>query len=186
VEWSRARAHWKGEFTRRWTQVDPERERSGPANFVSKNSSGSAKVFFANTRLLAPERTEVVEASAANATLRLDLDLHYAWAVGREDTLNPDAVADLANGVGASNTIIVAANTDALEELNSLFLTLDDADVNAQRVAGPEVREVAAHFALLDLLHDVHRSLTLSLACPTTQSPNNLSKTITAAARTDR
>lgn len=95
------------------------------------------------TGLLAAKIPEVVQTRLANMAARDDLDLLNTRRVRREDSLYADSVGDLPNGEGCSNASTGASNDDALKNLDTLFLTLTDAEVNLDGVACAEFWNVA-------------------------------------------
>jgi len=58
--------------------------------------------------------------------------------VDRERALDADAEADLSHGEGLVNARSLAANDDALEDLDALAHAFDDADVDLYGVTGAE------------------------------------------------
>ena len=58
------------------------------------------------------------------------------------DTLDAHTEADLADREGLTNTVTLATDDDALENLDPRARALDDVDVNLHVVTGAEVRNV--------------------------------------------
>ena len=56
----------------------------------------------------------------------------------REDALDTDAVGDLANGKRGANPAPTLRDADTFERLESFLVTLADADVDAEGIAGAE------------------------------------------------
>ena len=54
-----------------------------------------------------------------------------------EGTLNTNAEGNLADGEGLANACTLAANDEALEDLDTVVLTFNDLNVNVQGVTGP-------------------------------------------------
>ena len=55
-----------------------------------------------------------------------------------EGTLNTNAEGNLADGEGLANACTLAANDEALEDLDTVVLTFNDLNVNVQGVTGAE------------------------------------------------
>src|SRR5271154_1443142 len=70
----------------------------------------------------------------------------------REDSLDADAVRNLAHGKRRAIGAAVHFDHDAFEGLDALLLAFDDLDVNANRVADTEFRQVLAQAPLFELL----------------------------------
>src|SRR5437868_6863921 len=100
-------------------------------------------LLFLDSSRLAGEMTEIVELRATDASAANDLNLGEHRAVDREDALDADAVGDLPHGEALAHTTPSTRNADALEGLNTLLLTFLDANVDAQRIAGAEGRNIA-------------------------------------------
>src|SRR5262245_55018883 len=78
---------------------------------------------------------QVVELGAADITHGDRLDRLHDRAVHRERALDADAEADLADGERLAQSVALAADHHALEDLDALAGALDDADVHLHRVA---------------------------------------------------
>src|SRR6478735_8122454 len=117
---------------------------------------GRGVALLLDLRGLAAEVTEVVQLRATHVAAGHDLDLLDDRGVDREGALDADAEADLANGEGLADTVALAADGDALEDLDAGARALDDLDVDLQRVAGTEVRDVAAKGGCVDRVKSVH------------------------------
>ena len=98
---------------------------------------------------------EIVQLGATHLTACHDFDLVDARRVHREGTLDAHGVRHLADGERLADAAVLAADAYALEDLNTLFLALDDLDVNAQRIARLEVGDVATELLRLDCIDDV-------------------------------
>ena len=59
-----------------------------------------------------------------------------------EGTLNTNAEGNLADGEGLANACTLAANNEALEDLDTVVLTFNDLNVNVQGVTGAECGDV--------------------------------------------
>ena len=71
----------------------------------------------------------------------------------RRSTPTPDAIRRTVNVADARP---LTADDYALEHLNALTRTLDDACMNADRVAGCKLRNIGAKLLLLQDLDDIH------------------------------
>ena len=94
--------------------------------------------------LLAGETAEIVEASPTNFADAVDGDLVDERRVHREDTLDTDAIGDLADGEALANTFALDLDNYALEDLNTLLVTLLDLVGDGNRVARLERRQLDA------------------------------------------
>src|SRR5262249_26144490 len=72
-----------------------------------------------------------------------------------ERPLDANAIADLAHEDGIANTGAVAAEGDALEDLNALLAALDDLHVDAQRIAAAERGDIGLLLGRLNLAADI-------------------------------
>src|SRR3954454_23020056 len=93
---------------------------------------------------LAAQLTEVVQLRPADVAAGDDLDLLDDRGVHREGALDADAEAHLAHGEGLARAAALAADHDALEDLDPGAVALDDADVHLDGVAGTELGDVVA------------------------------------------
>ena len=88
--------------------------------------------------------SQVVELAATDATADLYLDLLETWAVEREYTLYSNAVRELSYGECRAKAIIMAREARSLEDLDALFFTLSNTNVDTQGVSSSELRDVLA------------------------------------------
>src|SRR5579862_3531367 len=100
----------------------------------------------------ARQSAQIVEAGAAYAVSREHLQLVDSRRMHRKDSLDADAVRNLANGEGRAVGAAIYFDHDAFEGLDALLLAFDDLDVNANRVADAEFRQVLAQAPLFELL----------------------------------
>ena len=70
----------------------------------------------------------------------LDLDFGDRGRLDGKDAFDADAVGHLANREGRRLSALSAADHDALENLNPLFLPFADLDVDADGIAGTKRR----------------------------------------------
>src|SRR6202021_2800802 len=96
-------------------------------------------------------------AGATHAVSRQYLQLVDSRRMHREYSLDADAVRNLAHGEGRAVGAAIHFDHDAFEGLDALFLAFDDLDVNANRVADAEFRQVLTQAPLFELLdYGVH------------------------------
>src|SRR5262245_59990221 len=74
----------------------------------------------------------------------------------REDALDANAARDFAHRERLAHTSALAADADALEDLDALLVTFTDADVDAQRIAWRKTRQVRTLLFLGHFTHDIH------------------------------
>ena len=74
----------------------------------------------------------------------------------RERALDSDTEAHLAYGERLAYSGPLAADHDALEQLDPFLATLHDAHVHFERVAGPEDRHVLTQVRAIDEIGGVH------------------------------
>src|SRR5581483_10427432 len=97
-----------------------------------------------NARRLAAPAAQIIELGAADLAAAQDFDRVDHRRVQRKDALNALAVGNLAHGEILVESRAGAADADAFIGLHARPLALDDLDVDSERVAGPEVRNVLA------------------------------------------
>src|SRR5690606_870344 len=107
-------------------------------------SDESAFALLLDLGLLTAKVAQVVELGAADVTARHDLDVVDDGRVHREGTLHADLEAHLANRERLAHTLALAADDDALEDLDTRAVALDDVDVHLDGVTGAELRDVGA------------------------------------------
>src|SRR4030067_3406798 len=110
------------------------RSRSGRPSMLSA-------LLLVQARRLALQRTQVVQARAANLTVAQHLDPVYAWAVNREHALDADTVAHLPYREHGASLALPVSDDDALEDLDALLVTLLDLRVDADGVARADPRQ---------------------------------------------
>jgi hypothetical protein len=109
------------------------------------------------------QTTEVVQLGAADRTIAGDFERLDQWRVNREDTLDADAPGNPAHRkVGGGTLAIAEANHDALECLDALAFALTDTEIDANGVAGGELRNSGVGFGLVDF-GGVHFRVSVSL-----------------------
>src|SRR5947209_472536 len=88
--------------------------------------------------LLPDPVAQVIELGPPHVAQPVDLDLGQDRRVDRERALHADAEAHLADGEGLPHAGALAADDDALEDLDPLSVALDHPDVHLQRVTRAE------------------------------------------------
>src|SRR5205085_7462176 len=99
---------------------------------------------------------QVVELGPAHVAPNRHLDLLDDRRVHGERALDTDAEADLADLEGLAQARALAADDDALEQLDPLPVALDHADVHLHGVAGGEVGDVVPQAGAVDEIGGVH------------------------------
>lgn len=125
--------------------------RFGPAHFLDGDS------------LLTFTTTEVMKASAADFTSFGHFDLSDLWAVQWENTLDAFSIGDLADSEGFVDAATFAGNDDACKELNTFFITFDNAGVNFDGVAYIEGCNVFLELFGVDFVDGIHSNRDLEV-----------------------
>ena len=73
-----------------------------------------------------------------------------------EGTLNTNAEGNLTDGEGLPNACTLAANDEALEDLDTVGLTFNDLNVNVQGVTGAEGGDVVTEGLLVEEVKSLH------------------------------
>ena len=102
---------------------------------IRKKELGAA---LGDTGALTAELAKIVQLGAADAAKTLHFDLGDAGAVERENALDADAVADLADSVAFADAAVLAGDDDTLKGLKTLVRSFLDLDGNAHGIAGAE------------------------------------------------
>ncbi|MBG9885273.1 hypothetical protein ABE10_01455, partial [Bacillus toyonensis] len=82
-------------------------------------------------------------------------------AVHREGSLHAHLEADLADGEGLADTVALAADDDALEDLDARTSALGDVHVHLDGVTGEELGDVGTERSRVDGVEDLHDRLSL-------------------------
>ena len=93
---------------------------------------------------------EVVQLRTTDVATTHDLDLVDLRRMHRERALDADREADLADGEGLAARMAMTTDDVALENLDTLAVTLDDAIVNLYVVADVELGDVLLELLLFD------------------------------------
>ena len=106
-----------------------------------------------DTGLLTGEVAQIEDAGAAHSTVLVDVDLLDERTGEGEDTLHSDAVSDLADSKGLGSSASTALQHNALEVLDSLFVTFFDLVMYSDGIASLELVELLALDKVLHILH---------------------------------
>ena len=109
--------------------------------------------FLFDTGLLTGEVAQVEDAGAAHSTVFVDINLLDERAGEGEYTLHADAVGDLADSKGLSGSASTALQHNALEVLDSLFVTFLNLIMDGDGIASLELGELLALDKVLHILH---------------------------------
>src|ERR1035437_1183901 len=119
------------------------------------HGNDDAHFLLLDARRLARDIAQVEQLRAPHAAATHHGDLREHRRVDGEDALHADAGGDLAHREALGNARPAPRDAHALERLETLFVTLLDAHVDAQRVAGADGRN-GLHPFLLGLDERVH------------------------------
>ena len=106
-----------------------------------------------DTGFLTGEVAQVEDAGVAHSTVLVDINLLDERAGDGEDTLHTHAVGDLADSKGLGSSASAALQDNALEVLDSLFVTFFNLVMDGDGVASFELGELLAFDKVLDKLH---------------------------------
>lgn len=109
--------------------------------------------FLFDTGFLTGEVAQVEDAGAAHGTVLVDINLLDERAGDGEDTLHTHAVGDLADSKGLGCSASAALKDNALEVLDSLFVTFFNLVMDGDGVASFELGELLALDKGLNELH---------------------------------
>ena len=99
---------------------------------------------FLDLGCLAAQVAQVVQLGAPDFTAGHDLDLVDVGAVYREGAFHADAEGDFPDGEGFPNTATLAADDNALEDLDTRLGAFDHFDVHVEGVARVECGNIVA------------------------------------------
>src|SRR5262245_12517461 len=118
-----------------------------------------AGVALTDASRLAAQGAQEIEFGAADAAMLDDINVINDCRVEREDALDAYAERGLAHSNRLADAFAAARDDDSLEGLQTfLGLTLLDSDMNANGVAGNEVRDIALQLSSFDVVQFVHCS----------------------------
>lgn len=83
--------------------------------------------------------------------------------MNREGTLNADTEGDLTDGESLADARTLAADANALEELNTLGVALDNLYVYVEGIAWAESRDVVAQLGCIYLVNEVSHCFSFSV-----------------------
>src|SRR5215510_4735860 len=110
-------------------------------------------VALADAGRLAAQSAQEIEFGAADAPMFDDVDVIDDRRVEREDALDAHAERGFAHGDRLADAFAAARDHYPLERLQPLLgLTLLDPDVNANGVAGDEIRDVAFQLSFFNVI----------------------------------
>src|SRR3954469_9328650 len=107
-------------------------------------------------RLLAAQLAQVVELGPAHVTAGHPLDVVDDRRVHRERPLDAYPEADLADREGLAHPAALAADDNALEDLDPLAVALANPHVDLDGVTGTELRHVAPQGGGVDRVEGLH------------------------------
>lgn len=106
-----------------------------------------------NTSLLTGKFTEVEDAGSANGTIFVNIDLLDEGRCDREDTLYTNSVGNLTDSKGFSYSTSTALDNNALEILDTFFVSFFDFIVDSDGIASLEFGEL---FKFDQILYELH------------------------------
>ena len=106
-----------------------------------------------DTGFLTGEITQIEDAGAAHGTVLVDINLLDKRTGEGEDTLHSDAIGDLADSKGFSSSASTALQHNALEVLDSLFVSFLNLVMDSDGIASLEFGELLALDQILYKLH---------------------------------
>ena len=99
---------------------------------------------FLDTGFLTGEITQVEDTSATYSAVLVDINLLDEGAGDGEDTLYANAIGNLTNSKGFGGTRTTTLDNNALEVLDTLFVSFTDFIVNSNGIASAEFGEFFA------------------------------------------
>ena len=106
-----------------------------------------------DTGLLTGEVAQIEDAGAAHSTVLVDINLLDERACEGEDTLHSDTVGDLTDSKGFSGSASATLQNNALEVLDSLFVSFLNLVMDSDGIASLELGELLALHQILYKLH---------------------------------
>ena len=106
-----------------------------------------------NTGFLTGQITEIENTGTAHSTMFVDIYLLDERACEGEDTLHTYAIGNLTDSKGFSSTTSTTLQDNALEVLDSLFVTFFNLVMDGNRIASLELGELFAFDQVLYVLH---------------------------------
>ena len=96
--------------------------------------------------------------------------------MNREGTLNADTEGDLTDGESLADARTLAADANALEELNTLGVALDNLYVYVEGIAWAESRDVVAQLGCIYLVNEVSHCFPFQFKTEDPGAPSTLEK----------
>ena len=112
-----------------------------------------AHLFLLDTGFLTGEIAQIEDAGAAHSTVLVDVDLLDERTGNGEDTFHTDAVRDLADSKGLSSSASTALQDNALEVLDTFFVSFLNLVMDSDGIASLEFGELLALDQILYKLH---------------------------------
>ena len=112
-----------------------------------------AHLFLLDTGFLTGEIAQIEDAGAAHSTVLVDVDLLDERTGNGEDTFHTDAVRDLADSKGLSSSASTALQDNALEVLDTFFVSFLNLVMDSDGIASLELGELLALDQILYKLH---------------------------------
>ncbi len=109
--------------------------------------------FLFDTSFLTCKITEVEDAGATHSTVLVDIDLLNERAGEGEYTFYAYAVSNLTDSKGFGTSASAALQDNALEVLDTLFVSFTDFVVDSNCVACFELGEILTFHEIFDVLH---------------------------------
>ena len=97
----------------------------------------------------------MVQLRATHFSFRYKIDLCDARRMYREDTLDPHAIRDFADGHRLIQARAAPRNDDTLEMLDALLIALDDPHRHVDDVPRPELRNILTNLSKIDGVYDL-------------------------------
>jgi len=109
-----------------------------------------SRIAFFDAGCLSAKVTQVIELGTSNAAAADHVDMIDHRPMQREDTLDTDAKADLADRNGFARSAVFAGDADSFKSLKPLFVTFLDADMHAKRVTRLKSGDILAQLCVLN------------------------------------
>jgi len=108
----------------------------------------------ADTRRFAASTTQIVQAGTTNMTAGDNLDLFYPWIMQGKGFFHTDTVGDLPDSVSGVHGSFFPSDHHTLEDLDTLFVSLYDTNMDLYVVSRTKGRMVLPHLLLLYFIND--------------------------------
>ena len=136
----------------------PEKKKRAPASgmpsLIQAYRCGRRLTsFLFNTGFLTGKIAEIEDSCSADGTTLVDVDLLDERAADGEHTLHTNTVGDLTDSKGLSGTASSALQDNALEVLDTFFVTFFDFVMDSDGIASLEFGELFTLDQILYILH---------------------------------